>query len=524
MTAQTTFKKTLSRIVIGLLIFSMGVIKPQPVRAAVNMVGTGNATSCSENAFDTVFNAVESSGGGTIMFNCGSAPVYIIFSYEKPISASTVIDGGNLVTLSGGNTTTLFQIYNGQALTLDHITLTRGYGSVGGVENFGSLVVQNSQFVNNIATVSGGAIANYGDASLANVQIMGNTAAQTGGGIDLESGSITIDSSTISGNTATAGDGGGIAASVGTTLTITSSSITLNQALNPSSEGGGVRTAGTLVMSYTSMKENHSTHGGALSVTNGTANGSSIWIEGNWANFGGGIHMAGGVLNLIDAALVGNGYNTTGTQETIDGGGLGVDGGTTILTDMTISGDYAYSGGGMELVSGSTALTNVTINGNTSAYSGGIYQVGGSIALNNVTITGNEALNFAAGFANLNGTTTLNNTLLAGNINPVHGLSNCYKPITSSSFSLSDDASCGFGGNSDNANLPLGPLANHGGFSQTQLLLPGNVGIDGGTDAGCPLTDQRGVTRPQGPACDVGAVEMTATDLLIKDYLPLMVR
>ena len=28
----------------------------------------------------------------------------------------------------------------------------------------------------------------------------------------------------------------------------------------------------------------------------------------------------------------------------------------------------------------------------------------------------------------------------------------------------------------------------------------------------CPATDQRGVARPQGPACDTGAFEMTAAD------------
>jgi CSLREA domain-containing protein len=40
----------------------------------------------------------------------------------------------------------------------------------------------------------------------------------------------------------------------------------------------------------------------------------------------------------------------------------------------------------------------------------------------------------------------------------------------------------------------------------------GSPAIDhGGTSATCPATDQRGVSRPQGPACDIGAVEVQVT-------------
>ena len=64
----------------------------------------------------------------------------------------------------------------------------------------------------------------------------------------------------------------------------------------------------------------------------------------------------------------------------------------------------------------------------------------------------------------------------------------------------------------------LGPLQDNGGPTMTHALGPGSVAIDhipavDCVDAdGAPLTtDQRGVTRPQGDACDVGAVEMEVT-------------
>src|SRR3970282_626777 len=54
----------------------------------------------------------------------------------------------------------------------------------------------------------------------------------------------------------------------------------------------------------------------------------------------------------------------------------------------------------------------------------------------------------------------------------------------------------------------LGPLANNGGPPQTHALLAGSPAIDAGSpDCPPPATDQRGVARPQGPACDIGAYE-----------------
>jgi hypothetical protein len=58
------------------------------------------------------------------------------------------------------------------------------------------------------------------------------------------------------------------------------------------------------------------------------------------------------------------------------------------------------------------------------------------------------------------------------------------------------------------ANPKLGALGDYGGFTQTIPLLPGSSAMDRGNNATCPATDQRGVPRPQGPACDIGAFEV----------------
>lgn len=70
----------------------------------------------------------------------------------------------------------------------------------------------------------------------------------------------------------------------------------------------------------------------------------------------------------------------------------------------------------------------------------------------------------------------------------------------------------------------LGPLRDNGGGTQTHALPSGSPAIDRGscTDiAGDPITsDQRGIARPQGNRCDIGAYEFP----MERVYLPLLAR
>ena len=58
------------------------------------------------------------------------------------------------------------------------------------------------------------------------------------------------------------------------------------------------------------------------------------------------------------------------------------------------------------------------------------------------------------------------------------------------------------------ADPKLGPLQSNGGLTDTMALVPGSPAIDAGGNSACPATDQRGVARPQGMACDIGAYEL----------------
>ena len=67
------------------------------------------------------------------------------------------------------------------------------------------------------------------------------------------------------------------------------------------------------------------------------------------------------------------------------------------------------------------------------------------------------------------------------------------------------------------ADPKLGPLADNGGHTLTMLPGPGSAVIDAGDNAICPYYDQRGVLRPQGMQCDIGAVEISVS-IFIDDF------
>jgi hypothetical protein len=71
------------------------------------VVGTGTAASC---AFSQLQAAATT--GGIITFNCGGCPVTIpvTATLNLPTTKNTVIDGGNLITLDGGNAVQILQV------------------------------------------------------------------------------------------------------------------------------------------------------------------------------------------------------------------------------------------------------------------------------------------------------------------------------------------------------------------------------------------------------------------------------
>jgi len=423
-------------------------------------------------------------GGGTVTFNCGTAT--IVLSSTKTITNFTTIDGGDHITLSGDNARRLFIVDPGARLELDNIAVEKGFsknGHGGAIYNSDTVSISNSRFRNNATTSdwSGGAIFSSSHLAMDNT-VFSNNEAGGGGAIYVQSAinETNIFATTFDHNVTTStmsGFGGALLLTDGATATVTASTFSANEAR----QGGAVdvRSGSHLVMDQSSISGNSSTRDG------------------------GGMDVDVSSAMLTDVSVSGN----SGGQ----GGGIATFAGEVTLTRVTLSGNSAIYGAGYNTDLGTHTFTNVTVSGNTAQESGGgIYNSRGTMTLTNVTLAGNSGGNgLVGGIVNGGGGPDphlrLKNVLLAAGTTGT----NCGFGVApdSSEANLSDDNTCNFGAGRDNANLVLGPLADNGGFTKTHLPGPGSVAIGNGTNAGCPSTDQRGVSRPQGLFCEVGAVE-----------------
>lgn len=254
--------------------------------------------------------------------------------------------------------------------------------------------------------------------------------------------------------------------------------------------------------------------GGAV-FNDGSAGGNAspsfrqVDFHGNFANHGGAMYNLGEAGNsspLLDTVtLYGNRVNFNGAAIY----NYGASGGqaSPTLINVTISDNHGESGSGLLNYCGSSGASSPT--------------------LTNVTIVGNVATTAGGGLRNWSSgpgcvvTPTLHNVILWGNAHlqmysenavPVVG----HSIIQNSGGSGAWDGALGTdaGGNLDTDPL-LGPLQDNGGGLPT--LLPGELGsaIDSGDASVCPALDQRGVVRPQGAGCDIGAVEQSMQDLLM---------
>ena len=488
-----------------------------------NNRGTLNITNATFSS-----NAAAIDGGGMYNEEGDSALTNVTFTGNSSAEGS----GGGIVNAHGTLTVTNSTFSNNS---------TDDYG--GGIyNNYGTLTVTDSAFSDN-STDHGGGIFNEGTATVTNSTFSGNSSDQDGGGIDNEygatltvtnstfsdnstdygggihnQGTATVTNSTFSANSAE-GDGGGIINHG--TLDVTNSTFSDNSA---SGKGGGIFNDGSLTVTDSTFSDNsasgdgggiYSDRDGTLIVTNSDFSGNSASSD------GGGIYSQGGTLTVADSTFSNNSatwdgggiYNNetlTVTDSTFSGNNAGDDGGglyangSSIVTDSTFSDNTARYGGGINNVS-TLNVTNSTFSGNSATYGGGIRNTW-ILNVTNSTFSGNGATD-GGGIRN-QGTATVANSLVASSASG----GNCYRTIGGSD-NLADDSTCG-AGFTNSPSILLGALGDYGGSTQTFALLPGSAAIDA-TSSDCPATDQRGVSRPQGAHCDIGAFESQGFTLAI---------
>ena len=342
----------------------------------------------------------------------------------------------------------------------------------GAISSNGTLTVTGGTFTDNSAVDhnAGGAIHNDGKLTV--------SASGSSGGAIHNDGTMTIIASTFSGNSAYVGgaifNGSGM-------LTVTSSTFSSNNA----SDGGAIiNSIGTLTVTGSTFTSNDArSGGGAINIGLGTLTVTSSTFSGNSARTGGAIFNGGATLTITTSML---NDNEAGLGGAIDSYG------TLAVTSSTFSNNTALE-----------------LDGRIGSEGGAIWNAGAAEIVAS-TFGGNEARVGGAIYSQADPTqpVTVGASILANN--PAGDNCAGTLPIGSLGSNLSDDDSCALTGPGDIENstsILLGPLADNGGPTQTMLPLPGSAAIDA---ADCTLSspqDQRGVPRPQGLGCDIGAVE-----------------
>ena len=263
-----------------------------------NGAGTCQQGSCQVACTEQGIRDAIAAGGGAYTFDC-EGPRTVVTGDEIAIDNDVILDGeGNLI-VDGNEDHRVFNVRPGVTAALSGMTITRGYI----VERWG------------------------------------------GGGIYV-AGTLTLNDSTVSGNT-----------------------VASNTWINSTGDGGGIAVDGGHRLFNSEDWE------GTLTLNNSTVSGNTTKVVGSLASArGGGIYNEGGLVTLTNSTVSGNTARGAGPGIVSLGGGA-----TLTLINSTVSGNHSISASGEIwpdsgiLSSGtgeSTTLTNSLVDGRCWCWDG----------------------------------------------------------------------------------------------------------------------------------------------------------
>ena len=486
-----------------------------PANAAV--WGTGTPASCTPAALQALLNA-----GGAIRVNGGSTPFTVVLTSTLTVpNQDVLLDGGNLLTLSGGGSTRIFDKLAAASaaadsrLALQHLTLRDGLAlDNGSTDRFGGAAIRGRA---------------YGRLRVIDVVFDNNTGP------------------------ALQPDG------CGAVHTIVYQSVVFGGCTfrnNRGANGGAVGTIGSAEEFVNCAFDDNAATGTGGTFDQGGI-GGAVYVDGvNQNGVTNTMNLCGCTFQRNTAGKQGGAaalifYSGQGSSAALDrctfadnrvlpggdlGGGLYYLSGPLALTNSTFARNSTpEAGGGAWLSNARLTLANCTFDANiaTDGQGGG---VGGGLALSggterrasvvNATFSGNRAGNFASAIFNMHILTLANSVFYN---NPT-GIGNQSNPYGGGTINKNSDLTVGagnlqwpetyaaqFGPQREDwltpavtvADAQLQALANNGGPTPTQALPAGSPAINIGSAATAPPADQRGAARQGLP--DAGAFEFGAS-------------
>ena len=457
-------------------------------------------TDCTEAALRAAI-----ANGGFITMSCGTSPFTITLTAQLEVTQDTILDGGNLVTISGGHATRVFHTANYSALTLQNLTVSNGRplsGDGSGAAIYGGwrgrVTVLHSRFENNDGTsgnmeTGGGAIFVAAGSTLVvrDSVFLGNRGTQ-GGAINNLLSSLTVENSQFIDNDSTAGGAAGYGYG-GAIYT------------DGASEHPGDAIGGRIRIVKTVFRGNRAAgQGGAVQawvyppdqvlVSDTTFDSNQVILRPDGEAFGGALRLGNGKMIVANSTFVNNLARNQGGAVWI-----GDDDTSVNLNNVTIAGNTAAStngadglGGGIMVAGGTLSVNHATIAGNQAGFmAGAIYGGGSNVVVKNTIIANNTAHN----------PWNINRQCTAGLTN---GGNNLQYPANNPTDPARPECAAGI----QVIDPQLSMLADNGGPTWTMALRPDSPAIDIGHAAACLPADQRGIPRPQGSSCDSGAYEV----------------
>lgn len=449
-------------------------------------------------AVDTAFeNNVASSWGGAV----SAANATLIELRDSEFSFNQAVYGGAVLTGNGSPPPA-----NRAELLIVNTNFVDNTAAIGGgaLSNYAIAMIQNSTFDGN-AAASGGAIGNHYRMTIEDHTVVRDNDASHYGGI-LNDGILHVRDSVVDGNTALAGDGGGIYNGWAggdlrvdnvdlKSLSVINSQIVNNSA---SGDGGGIYNVQLLEIVDSTFESNSADgNGGGGGVYSRSVTGSDV------DNQRGTVHVSGSTFN--------DNFANDGS-----GGAIAIDvpapapGPEFEMVNSTVADNTAFAdGGGISLarrggafgddgVFGSISFSTIALNTSVSGYGGGVYTRYGELKVRGNIIASNVLLRAGANdfeldlYAYADATSSLGYNWLTSD--PQSGLQDITSDVIGQPASL-------------------GSLADNGGPTATLMPLATALGdvplaecVDGAGES--LTTDQRGFARP-GPdtMCYRGAVE-----------------
>lgn len=371
------YTSTLTLFALALtLALTVALIAPVPPAYALTFTvnalddlndGACNAAHCSLR--EAILAANSAPSNDSIVFSVSGTILLGAALPGIPQDSALIIDGADNITIDGGSRVRVLS--NSGDLTLRSLIVTNGavvddFG--GGVLNEGTLTIENSTFSNNTASAvnaaaGGGAIYNSGSLTINAGYFNANKAVNTGNGT-AEGGAIY-----------SAGEFTEVSIHAGATFKN-------NQAAH---HGGAIFNAlGYMTVKDSLFDGNHSTQGGGGGIYDRNGAGVTLihtTLEGNSAEFGGGMFSSAYRTDIRHSTFRNNSARST------DGGGVYThSSGVLNISNSVLAHNAAKNGGGVFAL-GIANLTNTTLFGNSATVSGGGVHARSELNIQNTTIT-----------------------------------------------------------------------------------------------------------------------------------------